>query len=49
VERVEGGCKWGGEGAALGRGGKGRSGRGKGKGRPPRVLWEKRNDASDDF
>jgi hypothetical protein len=23
--------------------------KGKGKGRPPRALWEKRNDASDDF
>jgi hypothetical protein len=49
VERVEGGCKWGGEGAAPGGGGRGGPGRGKGKGRPPRVLWEKRNDASDDF
>jgi hypothetical protein len=49
VERVEGGYKWGGEGVAPGRGGKGQPGSGKGKGRPPRVLWEKRNDASDDF
>jgi hypothetical protein len=31
VGKVEGGYKWGGEGAALGRGGKGRPGRGKGK------------------
>jgi hypothetical protein len=27
----------------------GRLGRGNEKGRPPRVLWEKRNDTSDDF
>jgi hypothetical protein len=32
VERVEGGCKWGGDGAAPGRGGKGWPGRGQGKG-----------------
>jgi hypothetical protein len=63
VERVEGGCKWGGEGAARKGGGEGRPSKGEGewrarkgenranqRGRPPRVfLWEKRNDASDDF
>ena len=32
MERVEGVCKWGGEGAALGRRGKGRLGRGKERG-----------------
>jgi hypothetical protein len=32
VERVEGGCKWGGEGAAPGRRGKGQPGRGKERG-----------------
>jgi hypothetical protein len=49
VERVEGGCKWGGEGAA--QGGEGRGGREgeRESGRPPRVLWQKRNEASDDF
>jgi hypothetical protein len=50
--------QWGGEGVARKGGGEGRPSKGEGRGgqervkggRPTRVsLWEKRNDASDDF